>query len=223
MKGNFPELEEKYVNLLPGLFSAVLCDVLDGMGYWNQAMSYQIQPLQDNMTIFGRAFTVLAVDVHRKPAEPYKLEIEAVDKLTPGDVMVASTNGSTTSCFWGELLSISAQFKGASGVVVDGLARDAAGIIRLGFPVFAKGRTPADSLGRIDVIDYQVPIKCGGVLVNPGDYIFGDMDGVCVIPREIVKTVFEKAEEKVNSERDAKKMLESGMTVTEMWKKLGIL
>jgi regulator of RNase E activity RraA len=219
----FPELDQKYVDMVPKLFTAVLCDVMDAMGYWEQAMSYEIKPLRDDMRVFGRALTVLAVDIYRKPKESYKLEIEAVDALKPGDVMVTTTNGSRRSCFWGELLSTAAQFKGATGVVVDGLTRDVRGILKLNFPVFVAGSTPADSLGRIDVIDFNVPIVCGGVKVNPGDYIFGDLDGVCVIPKEILPEVFERAIEKAEAERDVRKVLESGMSVGDMFKKFGIL
>lgn len=219
----FPELDKKYVEMVPRLFTAVLCDVMDTMGFWNQAMSYEVKPLKDDMRLFGRAVTVLAVDVYRKPEESYELTIDAVDSITPGDVLVTTTNGSTRSCFWGELLSTSAMFKGATGVVVDGCTRDVRGILELEFPVFVKGCTPADSLGRLNVIDYNVPISCAGVGVNPGDYIFGDIDGVCVIPKDILPEVFEKAFEKAEKEQDVQKVLESGMSVRDMFKKYGIL
>ena len=184
-----PGIENKYKELIPILYTAVLSDVMDRMGFWNQVMDYKINPLERNMRCFGRAFTVLAGEVYQDTDTPYTLEIEAVDSLGKGNIMVVTQNGCESASFWGELLSTSAQFKGANGIIIDGFTRDAAGIIELGFPVFARGLTPADSKGRLEVLELNVPIRCGGVLVNPGDYIFGDIDGVCAIPKEALEEI----------------------------------
>lgn len=219
----FEELSPESVSKLPKLYTAVLADVMDRMGIWNHTMRYDIRPLDNKMRVFGRARTVLAVEVYKVPDETYKLEIQAVDSLRPGDVLVVTQNGSTKSSFWGELLSNAAIGRGAQGVVLDGLTRDVRGILELGFPVFCRGITPADSRGRLDVVDLDVPIDCGGVRVNPGDYIFGDIDGVVVIPSDRINEVFARAIEKVEGESTVREELRAGASVKEVFAKYGIL
>jgi len=205
------------------LYAAVLADVMDHMGIWDHTMRYDIRPLEAKMRVFGPARTVLAVEVYKVPEEPYKLEIQAVDSLKPGDVMVVTQNGATCCSFWGELLSNAAVGRGANGIVIDGFTRDVQGILESGFPVFCRGTSPADSRGRLDVIDVDVPIKCGDVMVNPGDYIFGDADGVVVIPKDALEEVLRKAIEKVEQESTMREELRSGMSVAEAFHKHGIL
>lgn len=209
-------LEEK-------LYSAVIADILDDLGYRNQVMSHQIRPIDPDSKFAGRALTVLATDVYEIPAQPYQKELEAIDALGEGDVLVATTNGSTSSGFWGELLSTASQAKGARGAVIDGFTRDSIQIKSMGFPVFAAGYSPLDSKGRTDVIDYKVPIKCGGVLVQTGDLVFGDHDGIVVIPQLLEEEVIAKAFDKVNGENEMRKALQQGMGVVEAFQKFGIL
>ena len=221
----FNDLFEGINNKLDKLYSAAICDIMDLHGLWNQTMSYTIGPLDNKMKMFGRALTVLATEVYQvpEPDEVYKLEIEAVDSIKKGDILVVTQNNCTKASFWGELLSTAAIYKGAQGIVIDGFTRDAREILNLGFPCFCKGLTPADSKGRMDVLEYNVPIDCGGVRVNPGDYIFGDIDGVCVIPKEDVATVLKEALKKIEKEKNVKQDLENGMTVKDVFKKYGIL
>jgi regulator of RNase E activity RraA len=175
------------------------------------------------MRVVGRAHTVLTADVYERPADPYRLEIEAVDALEPGDVMVACTNGSERTCFWGELLSTAARYRGCRGVVLDGYTRDAQAIIAMGFPCFTRGIHVADSLGRLEVVRYDVPIECGGVRVEPGDLVFGDYDGIVVIPRAVAPEVIARAEEKVRGENLVRRHLAEGMPVKEAFRRFGIL
>lgn len=205
------------------LFSAVIADALDSVGARDQILRHDIRPLYPEAVVAGRAMTVLSVDVYAIPDEPYKLELEAVDSLKPGDVLVAQTNGSTRSSFWGELLSTAARVRGARGAVVDGFSRDTRAIIEMGFPVFVRGIAPYDSKGRSDVIAYNVPIRCGDVMVHPGDIIFGDYDGLVVIPRAVEEAVIAAAFEKARGEKVVKKALEEGMPVSEAFARYGIL
>src|SRR5207248_1788392 len=133
---------------LSGLYAAVVSDELDRLGRWDQVMRPDIRPLFPEARLAGRAFTVLAVPAYSMPAEPYRLEMEAVDRLGPGDVMVVST---TDGSFWGELLSTASRARGARGIVVDGYTRDAQAIIAMQFPTFVRGISMADSLGRLEV------------------------------------------------------------------------
>lgn len=205
------------------LYSGVIADILDQFGIRNNAMQNNIRPLKCEMKVFGTVFTILATDVYEEPLEPYKLELEAVDKVKHGEIIVATTNGSVSAGFWGELLSTCAAKRGCNGAVIDGCTRDARMIINMGFQLFVRGFCPYDSKGRIDVIAYQVPIKCGGVLVNPGDYIFGDIDGIVVIPSKIADQVIQKALEKVAGENIVREKLKAGENVKDVYDEFGIL
>jgi 4-hydroxy-4-methyl-2-oxoglutarate aldolase len=210
-------------NIKNELFSSVIADALDGMGHRDQILRHDIRPLDSNMIVVGRAMTVLSVDVYSIPDEPYKLELEAVDSLKENDVLVAQTNGTTRSSLWGELLSTAATYLGANGAVIDGFTRDTKAIIDMEFPVFVRGIAPFDSKGRSDVIAYNVEIECGGVTVSPGDIIFGDCDGIVVIPQSIEEEVIAASFEKVRGEKEVRNALLNGMSTTEAFKKYGIL
>ncbi len=205
------------------LYAAVISDALDASGYREQALRHTVRPLHPQAIVVGRAMPVLCVDVYEIPDEPYQQEIAAVDSLKPNDVLVCSTNGSTRICFWGELLSTAARVRGARGAVIDGFIRDAKQILAMGFPVFTTGLSPVDSNGRGDVVAYNVPIECAGVKVNPGDIVFGDADGVVVVPQAVETTVIEAALEKVSGEDRTRDELLAGATLREVYDKYGIL
>jgi 4-hydroxy-4-methyl-2-oxoglutarate aldolase len=205
------------------LYVAVVSDVLDHQGLIDQSMDARLRPIAPTMRVVGRAHTVLTADVYERPAEPYRLEIAAVDALKPGDVMVACTNGSERTCFWGELLSTAATARGATGCVIDGHTRDALRIIEMGFPVFCTGFRPVDSSFRSVVVDYGIPIRVGGVLVHPGDIVFGDFDGIVVVPRERLAETVEKALAKVDGENHSRAMLQEGYLLRDVYDKYGVL
>ena len=207
------------------LYTAVVSDVLDDVGFHDQAMRYDIRPLFPQARAVGRAHTALSVDTYVDPEEPYELEMQAVDTLKPFDVLVATTNGSVRTSFWGELLSTAAQARGARGAVVDGFSRDCTRIIEMGFAVFLRGILPVDSKGRSDVVDLECPIRwlSGNVLVREGDVVFGDFDGVVVIPAEVAEEVVTRAKEKVLKEDDLREQLAQGMSVKEGFARYGIL
>ncbi len=205
------------------LYAAVISDVLDQIGLHDQAMAARLRPLAPTMRLAGRAHTVLTADVYERPPDPYRLEIEAVDALEPGDVMVACTNGSERTCFWGELLSTAARARGAVGCVVDGHVRDALRIIEMEFPVFCTGFRLVDSSWRSVVVAYDVPVMCGNVLVHPGDVIFGDFDGIVVVPQDRLAEVVERAVAKVEKESQSREMLRKGHLLREVYDKYGVL
>jgi regulator of RNase E activity RraA len=206
---------------LGALYSAVVADVLDRLGRRHQVMASGIRPLAQGMRVAGRALTALAVPEREgAPERPYAGEIQAVDALGPGDVLVAS---SCEFSLWGELLSTAARARGAHGVVLDGPTRDTSSIRAMGFPVFCRGTHPADSLGRVRVEAHNVPIVCGSTLVRPGDLVLADDDGVVVVPAEMAEEVLSLAEEKVRGENKVREALAAGMTVAEAFHKFGIL
>lgn len=214
---------ETFKSIKEDLYSGVLSDILDDFNLREQTMDACIRPVVPGMKIVGKAMTILSVDVFEIPEEPYKLELEALDQTKEGEVLVVHTNYSTRTGFWGELLSTLAVKKGANGAVMDAYTRDAEKIIEMGFPVFTTGFKPVDSKGRSEVIDYRCQIQCGGVNVNSGDIIFGDIDGIVVIPPAIAVEVINKAYEKVHGENKVREAILSGMGAAEVYKKYGIL
>ncbi len=214
---------EDFDRMATELYSAVLSDAMDALGYRDQAMRHDLRPVIPEAVIVGRALTVLSVDIYEVLDNPYEKEMESTDALQPGDVLVASTNRSTRNGYWGELLSTAAQARGARGAIVDGLIRDVRKIQEIGFPVFAVGYKPVDSQGRGVVVDYNCPVHCGDVLVNPGDLIFADYDGVVVIPQRIADDAIARAFEKVHKENLTRDELLKGAYLKDVYAKYGIL
>lgn len=205
---------------LDKLYCAVVADCLDRLDYRRQVMEPGIRPLYPEARTVGLACPVLAARVYEAPGAPYKMELAAVDSLQRHSVMVVShVDGS----FWGELLTTAAMARGASGIVVDGYGRDAQAIIALRFPTFLRGIHCADSLGRIDVVAYDVPVESGGVLVRPGDLVIADYDGVVVLPRQAAEEAIRLAEEKVSGENKVREHLAAGMSVSEAFERFGVM
>jgi regulator of RNase E activity RraA len=156
---------ELFTHIERNLYTAVLSDALDDLGIRDRAMYEHLRPVSDDLVFAGWARTVSCVDLHYTPEDPYALEIEALDSVLPGEVVVVGTGESKRNAPWGELLSTAAMARGARGAVVDGLIRDVKKILALGFPVFAAGMKPVDSRGRGVVMGYNVPVECGRVTV----------------------------------------------------------
>ena len=205
------------------LYTAVMSDSLDQLGVRGQAMREYLRPIHSRCTCAGWARTIACSDVYHTPADPYTIEIEAVDSFLPGEVAVIGTKNSLRNAPWGELLSTAARARGARGAIVDGLVRDVRKIEEIGFPVFASGIKPVDSMGRGIVTAYNVPVECGEVVVSPGDFIFADFDGVVVVPREIVKDVIALATDKVQRENNSRRELQQGNYLRDVYNKYGVL
>lgn len=222
-----PIAQDKFQSARESLYVAAICDVLDSLGYRNQAMHPRLRPLlpdRERCGFIGRARTLRWMEVDFvDDLDPYGLEIEAIDSLRPGDVVVHSTDRSGLSAPWGELMTGVAVRNGAVGCVCDSNIRDCQKIIEMGFPVFHSGIYPVDSKGRSIVKAYDVPIRCGEVLVSPGDVIVADFDGVVAIPRAIEDQVFELAMEKVGAENQMRNALNGGATLREAYERFGIL
>ena len=204
------------------LYVAVVCDILDEVGYRKQAMHHRLRPLLPdirNCGFIGRARTLRWMETDHIADEPYRLEIEAMDSLKQGDVVIHSTDYAGTNAPWGELMSTIAKRKGVAGCVCDSQVRDCVRIIDMQFPVYYAGIRPLDSKGRAIVMDYDVPVMCGDVLVNQGDIVFADFDGIVVIPREVEQAVFQKAAQKVNSENLSRNELLEGKSLREVYNK----
>lgn len=208
------------------LFAAVLSDVLDGLGLRNQTMRPFVRPLDPAKVVCGRARTGLFEprESERPGEHPYDIEIALIDDLQPGDVPVLACGGPTETVVpWGELLTTAARNRGAVGAVTDGLVRDARLVTGMQFPVFHGGFRPLDSKGRSKMVARDVEVVCGGVTVRSGDLVFGDMDGVVVVPQAISEEVIARAVAKIEGENITREELRAGATLGEVFRKYGVL
>ena len=205
------------------LYSSVLADILDEAGYRRQVMRPEVRPLYPGAKVAGRAATMLAVEVSELPAQPYHLLMEMLDGLRPGEVVVAAVQAQIRAALWGELLSTHTRARGGRGVVLDGLSRDSWGIVDMKFPVFATGLSPADSKGRLEVVAIRGTIPVAGVSVADGDLVLADDDGCVVVPASVEKDVVARALEKVSGENEMREILAQGASITDVFKKYGIL
>ncbi|HEY5207577.1 MAG TPA: RraA family protein [Roseiarcus sp.] len=209
------------------LFTAVVGDVLDKMGWRRQFLPQAIGPLKPDMKVIGRAMPVLEADIFDENsraggAKPFGLMLEALDDLRPNEVYVA-TGGSFRYAFWGELMSTRARYLRAAGAVLNGFVRDAAGIEALGFPTFSRGLYAQDQGPRGKVIDFRVSIEIEGVRIAPGDLIFGDREGVLVIPSEVAADAIQAALEKASTENRVATAIRHGMGAQEAFETFGVL
>ena len=220
---DFKNDKELFDTMEQKLYSSVICDVLDKLGYRQQAMRADIDPMWPGAVVAGRAHTCLSVDIYETKENHYAMEIEAVDTLKPNDVLVGGTNCSTETALWGELLATASRARGARGAIVDGYIRDVVRIAEMEFPVFATGTRPLDSMGRSIVLEYGRPVMCGDVLVNEGDIVLADIDGVIVIPRDIEQEAIKLALEKASAEDTVRDELLKGAMLGDVYKKYGVL
>jgi len=213
------------------LFSAVVGDVMDKQGYLRQFVPPQIQPLDDDMFIVGRAMPVLEADTFGEQVpgtandlmnKSFGLMLEALDDMKKNEVYIC-TGASPRYALWGELMTTRALKLGAAGAVLDGYVRDTKGILEMRFPTFCYGRYAQDQGPRGKVLDFRLPIEIQGVVIRPGDIVIGDIDGVCIVPQKDEVDIISLAIEKARGEKLVKKAIENGMSATEAFKKFGIM
>jgi len=213
------------------LFTCVIGDVMDKLQLLHQFLPPAIRPLRQDMVVMGRAMPVLSVDVFQERMagsanklmeKPFGLMLEALDDLRANEIYV-NTGSSPRNALWGEMMSIRARRLGASGAVLNGYSRDTKAVLNLDFPTFSWGSYGQDSAPRYKVVDFRIPVEIGSVRIRPGDIIFGDLDGVLVIPREAEGDVLAAAVEKARGEKLVKKALEEGGTAVAAFEKYGIM
>jgi 4-hydroxy-4-methyl-2-oxoglutarate aldolase len=205
------------------LYSAVVCDALDSLGYTRQSPRVELRPMTGVRKLIGRCKTTLWADMAHVDPNPYELELIAVDGCKPDDVMIAAAGGSMRSGIWGELLSTAARNSGCIGTVVDGAVRDVEKMTGMGFACFARATCLYDSQNRQRVIDIDVPVEIDGVRFAPGDLVVADTDGVVVVPQEIEREAIRRAWEKVHAENITRDAIKGGMKAVAAYKKYGVL
>lgn len=183
------------------------------------------------MVVAGRAMPVLETlcfsaveEAGQLPLsrQPFGLLFEALDSLRPNEVYVA-TGCAPQFALWGGLMTTRAMHLKAAGAVLDGYSRDTPEVLALGLPVFSYGGYAQDQGPRGKVVDYRVGVEINGVRVNPGDIVFGDRDGVFVIPREAEEESIRKALEKASTENRVRTAIQNGMSTVEAFKTFGVM
>ena len=213
---------EKFALMKEKLYTPVVGDILDNMGYYHQFLPQDIRPLREDMKVAGKAMTVLMIDVYGPQKKSFGFLTEALDQLEENEIYIAA-GGSKRCAYWGELLTATARCRKAVGAVVNGWHRDTPQVLSQDWPVFSCGCYAQDSSVRTQVVDYRCDIEIGQVTIHDGDLIFGDVDGVLIIPKQVADEVIEKALEKAAGEKVVRKAIESGMTATAAFEKYGIL
>ena len=214
--------DEMFALMREKLYTPVVGDILDAMGYCHQFLPPEVRPLREDMKVAGRAMTVLMIDVFGPQKKPFGLLTEALDQLEKNDVYLA-TGGLKRCAYWGELLTATARTRGAVGAVVNGWHRDTPQVLEQNWPVFSCGCYAQDSSVRTQVVDFRCRVEVGEATVDDGDLVFGDVDGVLIIPRSVAGEVLERSLEKAAGEKVVRKAIEGGMTATDAFAKFGIL
>jgi regulator of RNase E activity RraA len=204
------------------LYTPVVGDILDQFGCYHQFLPQPIQPMRETDKPAGRAMPALVADAYGPQKRPFGKLTDSLDQIQPGEVYVTS-GGAMRCAYWGEILTATARKRGGLGAVIDGFHRDTPRVLEQTWPVFSRGRYAQDSSVRMQVVDFRCPMEIEAVRIEPGDLVFGDLDGVLIIPRKHEVEVIERALEKARGEKIVRKAIENGMTSTEAFARYGIL
>ena len=231
MKKSWKSDDELFTTVQRELFTCVVGDVMDKLGLQHQFLPPQIQALWQDMVVIGRAMPVLSVDVFAEQIagsasklmeKSFGLMLEALDDLRTNEVYV-NTGSSPRNALWGELMSTRARKLGSRGAVLNGYVRDTKAILNMGFPTFGFGSYGQDAAPRYKVVDFRIPVEIGSVCILPGDIIFGDIDGVLVVPAKAEAEVFTRALEKARGEKLVRRAIEEGSSAVKAFEKYGIM
>lgn len=216
-------MTEDFRDRFLALYTGAVADVMDAGGRRDQVLPADIQPVTLSMKVAGPAFPGLGVPTDDATHNDTAKRLAMLESVKPGSVSVWSCGGHGGSAHWGEIMSRSVMERGCVGAVVDGGLRDTEFVLQLGFPVFCRFRSPASSIGRWDIVDWDCEIRIGTTLVRPDDWVFGDVDGVVVVPRDIVDDVLAESEAKVAKEALMRAELDRGDRITEVFGRHGSL
>ncbi len=214
--------QELFDQIRAHLYTPVVGDILDSLGFYHQFLPQPIHGAYEGTKIVGRAMPVQLADATGPQSVPFGRLTEALDQIEDGEVYVV-TGGSQNCAAWGEILTATARMRGGAGVVIDGFHRDTLRVLEQDWPVFSRGRWAQDAGVRSVVVNFRCPIEIGGVLIHPGDLIFGDIDGVIVVPKDIEQQALQSAMEKARGEKLVRMDIEAGMSSTDAFRKYGIL
>ncbi len=205
------------------LYSGILSDVLDGMGYRHQAIGNAIYGLTEDTVIFGPAFTSIGTQVYSMPENPLIAQTRVVDQLGEGEIYVLVTRGEYNCAVFGELFATAVRQRGGAGVLLDAYARDIKALKEMDFPLFYRGKDPRTSKGRCEINECQIPVVMEGVTINPGDYIFGDVDGIVIIPKDLIEEVLDRAFTLIGDENRVRDGLLKGDSLEKVYTEIGAI
>lgn len=216
-----PEIRERYLKLYSGLVS----DALEHLGYHHQCLQSGMYPLTHTMQVAGPAFTAHGIATPSRDEKIHDLRLGMFKSMTDGCVQIRDTQGDTSCGHFGEISATAAFAAGCVGAVIDGSTRDSNYLINMGFPTFCRFRNPVEAFGRFMIVDYQIPIYVQGmdgkIVVKPGDYLFGDNDGVVVVPYDLTLKVLELAEEWYESEGKSRQAMAEGKDPFQVYQEFG--
>lgn len=216
-------LKNDYEYLKRTLYSGILSDVLDMRGYRNQTIGDKIFPLTGDTVIFGPAFTSIGTEVYSMPDDPLTAQCRIVDQLSEGEIYVLVTRGSYNCAVFGELFATAVRARNGAGVLLDGFSRDIKALKEMEFPLFYRGKNPRTSKGRCEINESQIPVVMEGVTINPGDIIFGDIDGIVIIPKDIAESVISEALVTIEKENEVRGLLNKGITLQQAYSEIGAI
>lgn len=204
------------------LYTPVIGDILDQLKCFHQILPPQIQTLATQHRVAGRVMPALMNDIFGPQKEPFGKLTEALDQVHVDEVVII-TGGNMRCAYWGEILTATVKAKGANGAVIDGYHRDTPKVLEQEFPVFSRGRFAQDSSCRSKLIDFRCTIEICGVTIQNSDIVFGDVDGVVIIPAKHIEEVVTKSLDKARGEKMVRKEIDNGMSSTDAFSKYGIL
>jgi 4-hydroxy-4-methyl-2-oxoglutarate aldolase len=211
------DIRERYLKLYTGAIG----DMLDKSGYRNQILPYYISAVTTQNRVAGPAFTGQGYPCADQTHDDTKMRLAMLDSVTPGSVSVWACGGSFECAHWGEIMSTAVRQRGCTGAVLDGGVRDVDFINLMAYPVFARFKNPASSIGRWDILEYQTTIRIGTTVIHPGDFVFGDVDGVVVVPKDLIVNVLVAAEDVYRREKGMREELRRGVPIHEAYDKYG--
>lgn len=215
--------ENQLETLKEKLYAGILCDVLDQKGYRNQCLSNEIHGLNNETVIFGPAFTSIGTEVYSMPEDPLTAQCKIVDQLGENEIYVLVTRGNYNCAVFGELFATAVKGRKGAGVLLDAYARDMKALNEMNFPLFYRGKNPMTSKGRCEINECQIPVTIDGVTICPGDYIFGDIDGVVIIPKDVVEEVIDEALKTIEKENEVRSRLTSGSSLQQAYAEIGAI
>jgi regulator of RNase E activity RraA len=212
-----------FLTLQEELFSAIIGDIMDTLNLVKQFLPPEIKPIDRKTKLVGRAMPVLEQDILKPDEAPFGLMFDALDALKPNEVYLA-TGASPNYALWGGLMTTRAKKLNAAGAVLIGYHRDTLEILSQNFPCFSMGSYAQDQGVRGKVVDYRCSVTTpNGVKINPGDLVFGDLDGVVIVPKEVENEVIEKARDKIKGEDKVRDAIFIGMSTKDAFKKFGVM
>jgi 4-hydroxy-4-methyl-2-oxoglutarate aldolase len=212
---------EEMIERYKRVHTPAIADILDKKGLFHQILPPQIQAIAPGMKVAGPAQTIKGAPTTVHKDEYLKVAVEAYAAIEPGEIAVYDTSGDHGTAHWGEMISTTAQAKGCGGVVIDGGVRDVESILTLGFPVFARYRTPADIRGRWRYVEAGIPIRIGDVDIHPGDWAIGDANGAVIVPQDLAVEVLLEAEKVLATEDKIREELRAGEHPLTVYSKYG--